>query len=153
MRDRKRGRDIGRGRSRLPTGSLMWDSISGPPDHDLSQRQTLNHWTTQLPLNPRIYLHITEWAIPHASCYNAIGSTQHLWNILAQTSPNQTSGSNYQMARSMEDKETDEKRLRWFNQLSKDVGSSTNHPVSSINNEHERNGVWGVLIEMKSFFL
>ena len=29
MRDRERGRDIGRGRSRLPTRSLMCDSIPG----------------------------------------------------------------------------------------------------------------------------
>ena len=45
MRDteRKRGRDIGRGRSRLPTGTLMQDSIPGSWDHDLSQRQMLNH--------------------------------------------------------------------------------------------------------------
>ena len=37
----RRGRDIGRGRSRLPTVSLMRDSTPGPWDHDLSQRQTL----------------------------------------------------------------------------------------------------------------
>ena len=43
MRDRERGRDIGSGRRRLPTGSLMWDSIPGLWDHDLSQRQMLNH--------------------------------------------------------------------------------------------------------------
>ena len=29
-RHRERGRDIGRGRSRLPVGSLMQDSIPGP---------------------------------------------------------------------------------------------------------------------------
>ena len=39
----ERGRDLGRGRSRLPVGSLMCDSIPGPRDHDLSQKQTLNH--------------------------------------------------------------------------------------------------------------
>ena len=39
-----RGRAIGRGRSRLPTGSLIWDLIPGPRDHDLSRRQMLNHW-------------------------------------------------------------------------------------------------------------
>ena len=39
----ERGKDIGRGRSRLPAGSLMWDSIPGPWDHDLHQKQTLNH--------------------------------------------------------------------------------------------------------------
>ena len=27
----------------------MWDSILGSQDHDLSQRQTLNHWVTQVP--------------------------------------------------------------------------------------------------------
>ena len=39
----ERGREIGRGRSRLPTGSPMRDSIPGPQDHALSRRQTLNH--------------------------------------------------------------------------------------------------------------
>ena len=43
----ERGRDIGRGRSRLPAGSLVQGSIPGPRDHDLSRRQTLNHWATQ----------------------------------------------------------------------------------------------------------
>ena len=43
MRDTERGRDIGRERSRLP------DSIPGPRDHNLSQRQILNHWAMQLP--------------------------------------------------------------------------------------------------------
>ena len=42
-RERERGRDTGRQRSRLPVGSLMWDSIPGPQDHDLSHRQKLNH--------------------------------------------------------------------------------------------------------------
>ena len=37
MRDteRTRGRDIGRGRSRLHAGSPMWDSIPGLQDHAL----------------------------------------------------------------------------------------------------------------------
>ena len=40
MRDTEREADtIGRGRSRLPMGSLMRDSIPGPRDPDLSQRQ------------------------------------------------------------------------------------------------------------------
>ena len=42
MRDRERGRDIGRGRSMLHAGSLMWDLIPGPQDQDLSRRQMLN---------------------------------------------------------------------------------------------------------------
>ena len=28
----------------------MWDTIPGSQDHDLSQRQTLNHWATRAPL-------------------------------------------------------------------------------------------------------
>ena len=35
-----RGRDIGRGRSRIPVRSPKWDSILGPRDHDA---QPLNH--------------------------------------------------------------------------------------------------------------
>ena len=49
MRDT--GRDMDRGRSRLPVGSPMQDSIPGPHDHNLSQRQMLNHWATQASLN------------------------------------------------------------------------------------------------------
>ena len=45
-----RGRDTGRGRSRLRMGSLMQDSIPRPRDYDLSQRQILNHLTTQMSL-------------------------------------------------------------------------------------------------------
>ena len=43
MRDTERGRDTGRGRSRLPAGRPMWDSIPGPWDHDLSRRHTFIH--------------------------------------------------------------------------------------------------------------
>ena len=39
----ERGRDIVRGRTRLALGSLTQDSVPGPQDHDLSQRQMLNH--------------------------------------------------------------------------------------------------------------
>ena len=46
----QRGRYIGRGRSRLSMRSLMRDSIPGPRDHHLSQRQTLNHWATKASL-------------------------------------------------------------------------------------------------------
>ena len=34
-RERERGRDTGRGRSRLPAGSLMWDSIPSLQNHAL----------------------------------------------------------------------------------------------------------------------
>ena len=42
MRDRERGRDIGIGRSRLPAGSPMWNSIPGLQDYTLGGRQELN---------------------------------------------------------------------------------------------------------------
>ncbi|XP_048959912.1 small ribosomal subunit protein bS1m isoform X2 [Canis lupus baileyi] len=48
MRDT--ARDMGRRRSRLPVGSPMQNSIPGPWDHTLSQRQTLSHQATQVPL-------------------------------------------------------------------------------------------------------
>ena len=50
MRDRETGRDIGKGRSRLPIGSPMWDSIPGLWDYALSQKQMLNGWPTQASL-------------------------------------------------------------------------------------------------------
>ena len=54
MRDTQReaGSNIGRGRSRLPAGSPMWDSIPRPWDHALSQKQLLNHWATQVSQKP-----------------------------------------------------------------------------------------------------
>ena len=42
-RHREGGRDTGRGKSRLPAVRLMQDSISGPWDHALTQKQMLNH--------------------------------------------------------------------------------------------------------------
>ena len=44
-RHRERGRDIGRGRSRLLAGSPMWDLILDPGIR-LSRSQTLNCWAT-----------------------------------------------------------------------------------------------------------
>ena len=37
--EKERGRDTGRGRSRLHAGNLTWDSIPGPQDHALGRRQ------------------------------------------------------------------------------------------------------------------
>ena len=51
MRNTQRGRDTGRGRSRLHKGSPKWDLILGLQDHTLSQRQTLNCWATQVSQN------------------------------------------------------------------------------------------------------
>ena len=50
-RHTERGRDTGRGRSRLPAENLMQGCIPGLRDHSLSQRQTLNHWATQASLS------------------------------------------------------------------------------------------------------
>ena len=44
----ERERETGRGRSRLHAGSLMWDSIPGLRDHNLSQRQMPNRRATQV---------------------------------------------------------------------------------------------------------
>ena len=50
--ERERDRDIGRGRSRLPSGGLMWDSIPGPRITDLSLRWMLDPLShTGTPLN------------------------------------------------------------------------------------------------------
>ena len=49
-RHRERSRDLGRGRRRFPTGSPMWDSIPGPLDHSMTQRQMLNHGVIQVHL-------------------------------------------------------------------------------------------------------
>ena len=45
MRDTGRGRDIGRGKSRLPAGSQLWDSIPGPGSHPelKADAQLLSH--------------------------------------------------------------------------------------------------------------
>ena len=56
MRNTERVRDIGRGRSRLPTVSPMWDLIPGPRDHALSWRQMLNHWATQVSPTPTLLI-------------------------------------------------------------------------------------------------
>ena len=44
--ERERGRDKGRGRSRLHAGRLLWDLILGLQDHALGQRRVLNCWAT-----------------------------------------------------------------------------------------------------------
>ena len=49
MYDPERGRDTGRGRSRLPAGSPMRDSIPCPQDQALGRRQTLHPWAPGRP--------------------------------------------------------------------------------------------------------
>ena len=56
MRDRERGRDTGRGRSRLPVGSPMQDLVPELWDQALSQRQTLN--PAEPPRCPYTYVSI-----------------------------------------------------------------------------------------------
>ena len=55
--ERERGRNIGRGRSRLHARSPMWDLIPALGDHALSQRRTLNHWATQASQSGRNLLY------------------------------------------------------------------------------------------------
>ena len=66
----ERGRDIGRGRIRIPVRNLMQDSIPGPRDHTLSWRQILNHWATQLPLACFLI-----WTL-------VVGRVFHLWKFM-----------------------------------------------------------------------
>ena len=70
----KRGRDIGRGRSRLPAGSLMWDLIPGPQQHDLSQRQMFNLWATQAPFELLFLFLLLKWKI-------------RLWSVILYSFP------------------------------------------------------------------
>ena len=75
MRDTERDRDIGRGRGRLPAGSLMQDWIPGPQDHDLSQRQMLNTEPLRRPtgnVNVFIYLSIYSFTKPLLSCLKCL---------------------------------------------------------------------------------
>ena len=55
-RHTERDRDAGRGRSRLPVGNLMQNSIPGPQDHALSQRQMLNHQATWASLKTHLVM-------------------------------------------------------------------------------------------------
>ena len=48
-RHKERGRDLGRGEADSLTGETDAGLIPGPQDHNLSQRQMLNHWATQVP--------------------------------------------------------------------------------------------------------
>ena len=70
MKDTERGRDTGRGRSRLHAGSLMQDSISEPRDHALSQRQMPNHWATQASHGNSYSLNFTLVTSSHSFGFN-----------------------------------------------------------------------------------
>ena len=53
MKDTDRGRDTGRGRSRLSEGSSMWDLIQGSQDHARSEGRCS---TTEPPRGPYSFL-------------------------------------------------------------------------------------------------
>ena len=61
-RHRERGRDIGRGRSRLPMRSPMQDFIPGPRDHDLSQRQHSTIEPPRCPFSWCILKMVSQWS-------------------------------------------------------------------------------------------
>ena len=66
-------------------GSPMWDSIPGPWDHDLSQRQMLNYRATQVPLSTHF-----------KSINNQRSSTFHLcwgWDALRRNLVGPTKGT------------------------------------------------------------
>ena len=103
QKERERGGDTGRGRSRLHAGSLMWDPISGPQDHtlSLSQRQTLNSWATQASPHASFYnfaplVHILEQSIvvfcfegshnaSHTTCLSAFTVWLYVWGLSVLT--------------------------------------------------------------------
>ena len=64
----ERGRDISRGRSRPPIGSLMQGLTLRPQDHDLSQRQMLNHWAIRCPLKSVLSDINTATPVSYAYC-------------------------------------------------------------------------------------
>ena len=74
MRDTERGREIGRGRNRLPAGSLKWDLIPGFWDHAPEPKaatQTLTH-----PGIP--YVNILNFQFPASTTCSSSSSTKCL---------------------------------------------------------------------------
>ena len=74
---RNRGRDTGRGRSKLPVGSQRQDSIPGLRDHilnTLSRRQMFNHRATQVPQEvqfklPQTWPRVLEFELESLLCH------------------------------------------------------------------------------------
>ena len=58
-KERERGRDTGRGRSRLHAGSLTWVSILGLQDYALGQTQ---HQTAEPPRLPTAKVYTVFWS-------------------------------------------------------------------------------------------
>ena len=94
MRDTEteRGRDIGRGRSRLHAGSLMQDLIPRFGDHALSWRQMLNCSATQAPLteifNMKIVVDISQfvciWGLDYVGlcCHLIVSCDMPRWSSI-----------------------------------------------------------------------
>ena len=61
MRDTQRGRDIGRGRSRLHAGSPMWDSI---PDSRITSRAEGRCQTAEPPRDPPAHIFFKRFYSP-----------------------------------------------------------------------------------------
>ena len=71
---KKRGRDTGKGRSRLHAGIQMWDLIPGLQDHPEQKATTLNCWATQASqdkctFNPFILFHPSPTFLPLVIIY------------------------------------------------------------------------------------
>ena len=74
-RHREGGIDIGRGRSRLPAGNPVWDSIPGPWDHALSRRQIS---TAEPPRHPQNQSILNKCVM---GCYEMHLSTGNVKNV------------------------------------------------------------------------
>ena len=76
-RNTERGRDISRGRSRLPARSLMWDSILEPWDHHLEPKADAQPLSHPAPLSGVFLSHGTK-------CRNP-GKLGHLLDLKRQS--------------------------------------------------------------------
>ena len=74
MRDRKRGGNVGRGRSRLHAGSPMWDSI---PDPRITPWAKGRCSTAELPRCPSKHFHIHLLIYPDTALWDRCGKCLH----------------------------------------------------------------------------
>ena len=70
----------GRRRSRLPVGSPMRDSIPGPWDHDLSQRQMLHQLSHPVPLYSSSYTDNRKYTSREFLLHPQL-LFRHIWNL------------------------------------------------------------------------
>ena len=89
---REKGRDTGRGRSRLPGGSPMWDSIPEPQDPRITtwSKAEFNHWATQVPQSRTCHLFFPSLACaslhssplaPPSLSYSGPKTGNHSWPL------------------------------------------------------------------------